>query len=344
MIADMIDVHLRDDGQAAWADLTAGFGGQCLVQSWAYAEAKARIGPWRVERGLLVDAGRPVGAFQALVRRLPYGLPGGLAWINRGPLWAGGGRPDRHPLAAMMAALRRHYVDERHFYLRLAPPVGDDALTAGVDDSAGLVATRTPGWASAEVDLSPDVEQLRRNLRGDWRNKLGKGKRSGLTIRAGSDPALFADFIAAYRAFLTNRGFATTVTPELLETLQGLLLPERRLEAFLGIHDGVLVGSALMATTGDRAEYLAGHVEHDVRDLGVGQTLLWEALLAMKARGVAIFDVGGLDPDLTPKGILHFKGGLGGTPYRLAAEREAGGGGVLGRLVRWRVAHARAAA
>lgn len=340
----MLAVDIRDFPQADWTALTAGFGGQCLVQSWAYAEAKARTGPWQVERGLLVDGGAPAGAFHALVRRLPCGLPCGLAWINRGPLWAGAEPPEPARLLALMTALKSHYVGERHLYLRLAPPVAEEGLGGAGLGGAGFAATASRGWASAELDLSADAASLRRQLRGKWRNTLSRAERASLEVRSSPDEATFAAFLAAYRRFLETRAFSTSVTPELLAALHDIVVPAERPRVFLGIGEGALLGAALIARTGPRAEYLAGFVEDAGRGLGVGQLLLWTALTALKAEGARIFDVGGMDPDLTPRGIYDFKAGLGATPYRLAAEREAGGAGLLGRLVRWRIAGARAAA
>jgi hypothetical protein len=341
----MLSLDIRDFTQAEWTDLTAGFGGQCLVQSWAYAEAKARTGPWTVERGLIKEGGATVGAFHALVRRLPYGLPGGLAWINRGPLWAGGeagSMPEPARLLAMMAALKGHYVGKRRLYLRLAPPVTEEAL--GKDVPAGFVATDSAGWASAELDLSPDTAALRRKLRGRWRNHLSQAERASLEVRSSPDESTFSAFLSAYRRFLEVRAFSTTVTPELLAALHDILPAAERPRVLLGIREGVLLGATLIATTGPRAEYLAGFVEDAGRGSGVGQLLLWNAVNAMKSEGIGVFDVGGMDPDNTPRGIYDFKNGLGATPYRLAAEREAGGESLIGRLVRWRIAGARKAA
>jgi lipid II:glycine glycyltransferase (peptidoglycan interpeptide bridge formation enzyme) len=217
--------------------------------------------------------------------------------------------------------------------------LAEDALVAG-----GLTATPTPGWASAELDLSPDVDALRRGLRSKWRNTLNKAEREGVEVRSGSDDATFATFTEAYGRFLTERDFDTTVTPQLLTTLQRLQPADQRLTAFIAERDGELLGAALISRNGGRAEYLSGFVEEAGRSAGAGQILLWRSVVAMKEAGMILFDLGGMDPDITPRGIYDFKDGLGGKPYRLAAEREAGGEGLLGRLVRWRVTGARSAA
>jgi hypothetical protein len=340
MSPDMADLEIKEFSRAAWADCIAELDEASLVQSWEYGEAKARIGPWRAERGILRIGGQLQGAWQAQLRPLPCGLRGGLAWINRGPLLAPGLAQDSAARMAMLTALRAHYLG-RGFYLRLAPPFAVDAEGSPPD---GFRATGTAGWASAVVDLTADRDALRRGLRPNWRNKLNKAERSGLVLRSGSDDVLFAEVLAAYRRFLNLRGFATTVTPELIESLRALLPPDQGLTTFLADDGGALAGWMVIAMTGGRAEYLAGHVEDPGRPLCAGQFLLWQAVMAMKERGLRTFDLGGMDPVLTPKGIYDFKEGLGGTAYRLTDELEAGGTGVLGRLVRWRVANARAAA
>jgi hypothetical protein len=91
----------------------------------------------------------------------------------------------------------------------------------------------------------------------------------------------------------------------------------------------------------DRCECLVNTVGAAGRRHGLGQLLVWRAICEMKARGMAAFDVGGMDPALTPKGIYDFKTGIGGVAYRLANEIEADDGGLRARLVRWRVARAR---
>lgn len=336
----MIDFSVKDMGRADWTRLAWEFADLSLVQCWEYGEAKAHTGQWRVERGVFLDGGHPVGLVQVLVRPLPAGIPGGLAWINRGPLWRRNGEAgDGARLTAMMEALRLHYAGAKSMYLRLAPPLAEDA--AGIP--AGFSPAGTAGWASAILDLTPPVETLRANLGRKWRGHLNKAGRSDLEVRSGDGDDLFAAFIAGHRRLIADGGFSTTLTVELLEALQALLPEDRKMTAFLAYADAVPVASVLIARYGDTGEYLAGNVWDEGRRLNAGQLLLWRAVCAMKEDGVRRFDVSGLDPEQTPPGIRHFKEGLSAVPYRLAPELEAVGGGPLGRLVRWRVRRARAA-
>lgn len=329
--------------QADWQQTAEGFLDLSLPQSWAYGAAKATEGPWRVERGIFREDKAVVGTVQVMLRPLPAGLPGGLAWISRGPVWRRAGNVGPERISALLAALRRHYVEERGFYVRMAPPLADAALP--MEMLPGFVSTATAGWASARVDLTLPVDALRAGLQQKWRNVLNKAERTTMAIERltpNIGDGRFAAFLDDYRNFLAERRIGTTVTPGLLRALAAA--DGGRLDLLAAMADGTVLGWALIARSGETAEYLAGVLGDGGRRQGAGQNLLWHALLAAKTQGCTVFDVGGLDPELTPDGIRHFKEGLGGTPYRLANEIEALPAGPLGRLVRWRVGRARMAA
>lgn len=223
-------------------------------------------------------------------------------------------------------------------YLRLAPA---HAMVGG-GLPGGFLNAGSPGWASAVIDLAGAEDEIRSGLKQNWRNCLNKAERLELEVRSGTEPALFDEFLDLYGGFLAGRGFATTITPSLLAALQHNLPEDRKLMIFTAYMEATPVASALFARYGDTAEYLAAASSDQGRRANAGQLLLWRALLEMQARGFRRFDLGGVDPVLTPPGVLQFKTGMSGAPYRLAPEIEAIDG-AISRLVRWRVRRARAA-
>lgn len=309
--------------QEAWESALGGFMGANLLQSWAYGAAKVEDGGWRVERLDYRQAGALVGMVQVMVRRLPMSL-GGLAWINRGPLVQTG-----RDSAPVFAALRRYY-GRRGFYLRIAPAVVDQPLPQGFRPTGRL------GWASSLLDLTPDEEALRQGLHRKWRNHLSKGEREGPEVQ-GAEGDL-SDFLIGYARFLSERAVPTTVTPTLLAVLGRHSLDHLRPLAYVARRGETLMGGVLMASYGSGVEYLAGYSTDDGRRLGIGQLLLWRALLDMKRRGAKFLDLGGLDPLRTPAGIQEFKNGVKGQPYRLPDEVDFLGSNPLAWLVRHKVA------
>jgi hypothetical protein len=225
-------------------------------------------------------------------------------------------------------ALRRHYVAERSFYLRIAPAWRTGyTLTASPDDS-GLVTSDILGWASAVIDLTRSEETLRAGLLGNWRNGLSKAERLGVEVERGENETFFKDFIEEYSAFLSQRRFVSSLTPDLIKALRASSCHADAMIIYRARHDGRALGSALIVRYGECSEYLAGTLLEAGRPLNPGQLLLWRAMCGAKAVGSTRFDVGGMDPVRTAKGIYDFKKGMGGTPYRLGNEIHSIGGGI----------------
>ncbi|MBT7509440.1 MAG: peptidoglycan bridge formation glycyltransferase FemA/FemB family protein [Rhodospirillaceae bacterium] len=333
-----IEFPVGDDNE--WTDRVATHEGLSLLQCGEYGATKAALDGWRVERGIFIANGDEVGAFQALIKRLPI-FGGGLAWVNRGPLALNANTDTIENHNKMLAALKAHYAQQLGYYLRIAPNIPAEDPPAETTAPMGFALAGSDGWASAIIDLTQSEEQLRAALRGNWRSTLNKAERAGMKIRTATEGAGFDEFVGSYQSFIDDRAITTSVTPALIENLQTRLSPENKLSAYLAHDNGKLVAGILIARFGQAAEYLAASSTDAGRRAGAGQILLWRAILDAKAEGRMRFDVGGMDPDLTPPGIFKFKQGLGGTPYRLAREIETLGGHPLSRLVRWRVRRAR---
>lgn len=321
--------------QEEWTALLAGFRDLSLMQTWEYGEAKARTGPWQVARLAFRKGDLPVGACQAMVRPLPLGR-GGLVWINQGPLWrCPGEEGDRALLAEMLAELRRYWVEERRLYLRLTLPLEDEEDGGNFSPPAGYAwVPGAQGWASARLDLSSTVEELRAGLSRNWRKQLSRAERQGVTARVGRSPDLFDRFLKNYGVFLGRKGLQTPLTKDFLRELQALLPEARRLWVCEGWQGNDCLGGLLVAGYGDTSLLLALALSEAGKAAHGGFVIHWQAVLAMKAAGFRWLDLGGADPRRTPPGILQFKSGLRGRPYQLVEELDASRG-VISRALRW---------
>lgn len=333
----MVRLLVKPFSQDEWAETVAPFQELSLVQTWEYGEAKAQGGPWQVVRAVFVQEERVVGACQAMVRPIPY-LGGGLVWINRGPLWQPDGKGDLSLLWAMLAALRRYWVEERRLYLRVAPPIApEEAVEATIARQGYRLVDEDGGWASARLDLSQPLEALRRNLQQKWRNCLNKAERLNLAWEAGIRDNIFTEALEEYGLMLQHKHLKGGASPRFLAHMQELLAPPQKLWGLIGRQGGTRAGITLLARYGDTAEYLAGAFTEAGRQANVGNFLLWRAVAQMKEQGFRWFDLGGMHPEQTPGGIYHFKSGLGGQPYRFIGELEAYRPSWRNRAIRWRI-------
>jgi hypothetical protein len=231
----------------------------------------------------------------------------------------------------------RDYWTARGFYVRIAPPLVQDAAASARLRALGMDIRPATGWRSSVVDCTRGADELRSALDKRWRNCLTKAERLGLTYVTGCDVALVRRFESDYASFLQEKAYATPLTPEFVRALAAALPSERALRVHVATHQGIHCGSIVTAEYHGTAEYFIGAVNASGKQVNAGQFLLWNALRDMQGRGITRFDLGGMHPDQTPKGIYHFKAGISGTPYTLIGECDSAHG-VVPRLTRRLVA------
>ena len=321
--------------QDDWNGIISEFQDLSLMQTWEYGEAKVRTGPWKVERAVFLDGDRLVGVCQAMLRVLPV-LGRGLVWINRGPLWRRlQEEPEVSALAVILAELRRYWVEERGMYLLVAPRLDQGEILPSPFPPAGFAYVEpVTGWASARLDLRLPLEELRRRLHPKWRNCLKKAERLGLVVESGCDDQVFLQVMAEYQEMLEHKGFQASLTPPLIAQWQKCLGKDRKLWSVVGKQGEERLGAILIARYGDSCEYIIGAVNQAGRETNVNYLLLWQGIGQMKELGYRWFDLGGMHPQNTPAGILHFKSGLAGYPYMLVGELEAYNRGIIVKAIR----------
>jgi lipid II:glycine glycyltransferase (peptidoglycan interpeptide bridge formation enzyme) len=338
----MIKLVSQEFSQNEWLDIILEFKNLSLMQTWEYAEAKAALSSWRIERAIFLDGDTVVGAVQAMVRTIPV-IGHGLVWINQGPLWRKSGNEDFSLLLEMLKEIRRYWVEEKHFYIRIAPNVYEKAQSLNELGELGYHPTDgSLGWSSEILDLSKTAEQLRKDFKNKWRGDLNASERRGATCVAGISKELLEEFLSHYQPFLEKKNLSTPVTPEFLRQLHSLLPDDRKAWMFEGRFEQESLGGLLIAGYGDSCIALSGsNPNAKGRELRSGNLVWWNAILKMKELGYRWFDVGGADPRRTPKGILHFKKGLNGEPYQLVGEFECSRGKLLDRAISWYIQRTR---
>ncbi len=303
-----------------------------FVQTWEYGEAKAHATSWTIERHVVCEDDTPIGIVQAQVRRIP-GIDRGIVWINRGPAFFDPKSP--RYLSRMHDALKvlhQYWVLKRRYLLRIAPPVAttEKFVLDGLP-FRNLEASR--GWSSARLDLTPELDDLRKRLDSKWRNCLTKAERSGLSVSCRTDSAAVEEFCSDYAKFLRERRISTSVSPDLLRKLAGFSDPTRRPIVVSATFEDNNVGAAYFVRFGNCSEYMAALNTEKGRTLNVGNFLLWTAVRELKRSSCCTLDLGGMHPVETPKGIFHFKAGMGGTPYEHIGVLEAGAVGIINRII-----------
>ena len=323
----------RRFSRSEWNSVVEDFADLSLLQTWEYAEASSRTRALEVSRLLFEVDNNIVGAAQAFVRPIPF-IGGGAVVINRGPLWQRN-PADPSRLAAILAALRAYWVEQKGMYLRVSPAIKSGEVPESLFHGAGYRSAEfSRPWVSARLDLSQAPDLLRRSLRNNWAAALKKAAAAGITVECGIEEKLFEQVWNEFEQLHKEKAFHSTVTPAFLAAFQNIADKSHKLWSFAAEHNGRSLGGIALARYGSVCEYLVGAVNHEGKRLNAGQLLLWSAALNAKEEGYRWLDLGGMDPENTPKGILYFKAGLHAEPYSYAGDFEAYFPGLINKAIR----------
>ena len=306
-----MQVHWNEADPSVWDALHRGAGG-ALQQHRAYREAMRALGveclSARVE-----DGGQTLALAQFLIRKVIGWIP--VALCSHGPVWTPGLPPEQQ--AEVLAALRRS-VPLRWPRALLYTP---DSSRDQAEGFARLRRVMT-GHATVRIDLTQSLDALRAAQNGKWRNRLAAAERSGLKVeRLGSRPAQYRwlldhelaqrgrrgyialpdGFIEAYQTACRSTGAQTE------DPVYGL-----RLDA-----DRSPIAGMLFLVHGEAATYQIGWASEAGRQVDAHTLMLWQAVQALKARGVRSLDLGGVDTQ-RGAGLARFKIGTGGAVITLA--------------------------
>lgn len=325
--------ELRHARREEWIALAAGFADHNYRHCWDYAEMLAARSGAAAEHVVVEGDGVPLGLASVRVRRLP-GAGTGIAYVAGGPLVRGrGDDAPRERLDAVLAALRREYVDRRRLVLRVAPAIGEERWNAAQDRcllAAGFRPDRRlRPYRTIVVDLDRPLADVRKGLAKKWRNLLGNAERQGLHVTAGTRPELFDDFAPLFAELVARKAFAVDLGADFYAALQPRLPEAERLLVAIAWHEGRPAAGVVASVHGDTAVYLLGASNDAGRGTNAAYLLQWRVIEAASAQGCRWYDLGGIDPVANP-GVHRFKARMGGTeavapgPYELAPGRIRG--------------------
>ncbi len=328
--------------EAEWSAMMAFFDDASVYQTWAYGAVR-----WHkknLSHCVLYHKNEVVGMAQLRIMR-PGKLPFGVAYLRWGPLCQRSGRElDPENVRMLACALHDEYVIKRGLHLEVLPNAVEGSLSASVIQSAfsGFVSGNGISgehYRTFLLDISPTLEQLRKQLDKKWRNQLSAAERNELTIEAGDDCALYVQFSELYKQMWERKKFSSGVSVEEFLKIQQALPTEQRLQTFICRHRDKPIAGLVCSAVGATGIYLLGATNEDGMKVKGSYLLQWAAIQFLKTRGCSGYDLGGIDPIVNP-GVYHFKSGLSGIdvsylpPLAACENRWSSALARFGRLVR----------
>jgi hypothetical protein len=295
------------------------------LSAWGDAQ---RLRGWNPMRLLAYRGHSLIGGAQILEKR--FGRLGRLAYLHRGPLFAG---DDSEGKEAFVRELVRLCSSRRYLYVAVVLPYhGGDVsamlarrgfvvLPAGLPPSASMKST-------CILDLRAPEESLLAGMHRSTRQNVRKGMRKGVTIRPGTelDVPVFGELL---NALCVRRG-----VPPNIPTGDFLLNVWR---AFASSAQGMI----FVATLGDvpvaaRFVFSIGNWVRDWRhgwsgehaDLFPNEALDWHVIRWAKANGFAFYDFCGIDTRMARK-MVSGEEMLPGESCRMSTYKLGFGGQIL---------------
>jgi lipid II:glycine glycyltransferase (peptidoglycan interpeptide bridge formation enzyme) len=313
----MTSVELDRVSRSEWTAHLGEFADANLNQAWEWADAMYAEG--LVSRILVRRHGAVVGMAQVRVRRLPllgYGI-GTLYW---GPLWRRRDQPaDPEALRLCLEGLTEEYTRRRRLALRVTPCLYAEPGTGIAPRFAEAGFEHRPyhhpggagGYRTILVDLSPDLDTLRAELRGNWRRHLARAEREGVEVRLEEGDAGWVAFRQAYDQMMQRKRFESAVRIDRFAGLYRSLPAEIRPKVLNAYRGGAHLAGCVFSVLGDMAVFLLGATADAGLKADASYAIHWSFICWLKEHGFRTYDLGGIDPERNP-GVHQFKAGFGG--------------------------------
>jgi hypothetical protein len=284
-----------------------------LQQHWAYGKALEHFGSKSLKITFFDANNKKIAMALAAQRRFMGILR--LTTVFRGPMWLTNVSEEEKALA--LRELKRHFPKFKWNFLALLPEIHDDKQSIFPLKKAGYRKVMT-GFSTAWLDLRPDIETVRKSLKGKWRNQLKKAEGESIEIAIGGrKPHQYSWLLEREADQRGNRRYQATPLGLVPEYVNSGNNPSDMVLSVIASKGKSKIAGALFLIHGNSATYHIGWAGEDARSLNAQNLVLWQGMMALKGKGVRFLDLGGLNTaDLA--GIARFKLGTGAEPIMLA--------------------------
>lgn len=300
-----VEVDTCDDG--TWSQILEEFDDASIYQTWSYAAVIA--GRRKTSHLILRKNGDIVAIAQARIAKLPF-INAGIAYIHWGPLWRRRATEmDVDIFRQVLRALRNEFAYKRGLVLRVFPILFDNdpaSLSEILTEEGFSPVSSVARGRTILMDLSPTLEELRGGMGSHTKRELKTAGRGGLEVIEGTGEELLETFIGIYTEMVSRKNFVEPNDINQFKLIQSQLPEKYKMRITLCKSGQELCAGLVYSAVGNTAIYLFGATSNaGMRSRG-SYLLQWKAVEDLKQKGVAIYNLNGINPTTNP-GTYRFK-------------------------------------
>lgn len=294
-----------------WSNLLIQFNDASIYQTWSYASHL--YGSNNISHVIVKKEREVVAIAQIGIRHFPYPFIG-TANVHWGPLWK-----KKEPTAdidhfnKILAALKDEYAVKKSLLVRLWPTeiAHNDSVRKILKTNKFICNSDDRPYRTLRLDITPSLEELRKNLDQKWRNQLNRAEKSNLNIIEGTSDNLYKIFLKLQKEMRERKNYTPGVDYEQYRKIQIDLPKEQKMKIFVCEADSTPVAVAICSGIGNTGIYLLGATGNNGIKLNGSNLLQWRIIKWLKEHGCQYYDLGGIDPEVN-LGVYRFKCGIAG--------------------------------
>ena len=297
----MINWHLWIGTAEDWDSQLQQFADYSVYQGYAWGEHKRRFG-WLPIRLEAILEGKTVAMAQALLKRYPLRV--GMAWVPGGPVGNLNTWND-----SLWRAIR-NFGGVNFFVCRInSAKVHSDQEDSQLTNQ-GWCRSATPLLSGFSLIYQPSLSEDERQklCSGSWRHNLRRSSKYGLKSYVWNDPDP-DQMINVYDIMQDYKQLAEQISRAEIESLL-LAFRERCILVRCDDAEGNMLAFRGALLMGNKGRDIFAATTPQGRKVYASHLAFWELMEQCAAKGIAFYDMGGVDP-INGRGVYNFKKGTG---------------------------------
>ncbi len=292
-----------------WHSLMLEFIDSNIYHTWNYSKIVQK--EKRIKHIAFYRQNELICIFQIRIKTLPL-INRGIAYIFKGPIWQKRNKNNCiNDFLLILEKLKEFYVRDQRLLLRIRPYIYSDQFAEETFDSElnpDFIRIKNL-YRTLVLDLSPDLIEIRKSFRQNWRNHLNKAEKNNFYIKRGTNEDLFNDFLALYNSMMKRKKFKENINIKNFVEMINYQDENNKPKIIIAYADQRPISGIIFSAFGNTGISLFRASNEVGMKLNASYVIQFETIKWLKEMNIKRYDLGGIDMINNPN-VYHFKVGV----------------------------------